>query len=196
MVLVELGDGGLEGEFAAGDLEALDEVGGAGEEHAPSVLDEAEADGGGEVAFPGAGGAEDEQVVALLEPAVAGDERHDLGPGEPGDGIEVEGVEGLAGRQARLGEVAGDAPPGAFGELVLGEGGEGGEEAGGGPALLVGALGEARPEVSDRRQAQVAEQQAEAGGVDRIGGVHGRGVVGHVASPPASPLEVEAVSAS
>ena len=50
-------------------------------------------------------------------------------------------VEGLAGRQARLGEVALDAAAGALGDLVLGQGGE---EAGGGPALLVGALGEAR----------------------------------------------------
>ena len=86
--------------------------------------------------------------------------------------------------------MAGDAPAGAFGELV------GGEEAGGGPALLVGALGEARPDVGDRRQAQVAEQQAEAGGVDGIGGVHECGLVGHAASPPAGDAEAVTVSAS
>ena len=88
-----------------------------------------------------AGRAEHEEVVALLEPAVAGDERHDLGLGDHRHGVEVEAVEGLAGRQARLGEMALDAAAGALGELVLGQRRE---EAGGGPALLVGALGEAR----------------------------------------------------
>ena len=121
------------------------------------------------MALAAAGRAEQEQVGALREPAVAGDERHDLGLGDHRHGVEVEGVEGLAGRQARLGEVALDAAAVALGELVLGEGGE---EAGGGPALLVGALGEARPDVLDRRQAQLVEQNAEAGGVDGIGRGH------------------------
>ena len=62
-----------------------------------------------------------------------------------------------------------DAAAGALGELVLGQGGE---EAGGGPALLVGALGEAGPDVLDRRQAQLAQQEAEAGLVDGIGRGH------------------------
>ena len=82
MVFVELGDGGFQREFAAGDLEALDEVGGAGEHHAPAILDEPEADGGGQMALAATWRAEHEQVVALLEPAVAGDQRHDLGLGE------------------------------------------------------------------------------------------------------------------
>lgn len=54
MVLVELGDGGFQGKFASGDLKALHQVGGSGEEHAPAVLDQAEADGGGQVAFSAA----------------------------------------------------------------------------------------------------------------------------------------------
>ena len=58
-----------------------------------------------------------------------------------------------------------DAAAGAFGDLVFCERGQ---EAGGGPALLVGALGEAGPDVLDARQAQVAEQEAEAGLVDRV----------------------------
>ena len=155
--------GGLERELAAGDLEALDEVGGAGEEHAPAVLDQAEADSGSQMALAAAGRAEHEQVVALLEPAVAGDERHDLGLGDHRHGVEVEGVEGLAGRQARFGEMALDAASAALGDLMLGQRCE---EAGGGPALPVGALGEAGPDVLDRRQAQIAEQECEPGGVD------------------------------
>ena len=152
MILVELGEGGFQGELTPCDLKPLHEIGGAGEEHAPAVLDEAQADGRGEVALAAAGRAEDEQVVALLEPAVAGDERHHLGLREHRHGVEVEAVEGLAGRQARLGEMALDAAAAAFGDLVFGERGK---EAGGGPALLVGALGEAGPDVLDTRQAQV-----------------------------------------
>src|SRR5512134_3939851 len=52
---VETVNGGLEGEFAAGDLELLDEVGGPGEQDPPSVLDQGEADGCGEVALSVAG---------------------------------------------------------------------------------------------------------------------------------------------
>ena len=38
------GDRAFESEFAAGDLQALDEFAGAHEQHPPSVLDEGEAD--------------------------------------------------------------------------------------------------------------------------------------------------------
>ena len=44
MEFVELGDGGFESELAAGDLQPLDEIGGAGEHHAPAVFDESEAE--------------------------------------------------------------------------------------------------------------------------------------------------------
>src|SRR5512132_497142 len=69
---VEPVDGGLEGEFAAGDLELLDEVGGPGEQDPRSVVNQGEADGCGEMAFSAAGRAEQEQVGALGQPAVAG----------------------------------------------------------------------------------------------------------------------------
>ncbi len=44
MEFVELGNGGFESEFAAGNLQPLDEIGGAGEQHAPAVFDEGEAE--------------------------------------------------------------------------------------------------------------------------------------------------------
>ena len=44
MVFVELGDGGFESKFAAGDLQPLDEIGGSGEQDAPAVFDEGEAE--------------------------------------------------------------------------------------------------------------------------------------------------------
>ena len=132
----------LERELAPGDLQLLDEIGGAGEQHAPAVLDEGEADGSGEMALAAAGRAEQQQVGAFLEPAVAGGERHHLGLGDHRHGLEVEGVEGLAGRQAGLGEMALDAAAIAFGQLVLGERGQ---EAGRGPAFLVGRSAKLRP---------------------------------------------------
>jgi hypothetical protein len=52
--------------------------------------------------------------------------------------------------------------------------GEGGEEAGGGPALLVGAHREGGPTLLDGGQPQVGEDEVEAGGVDGLG---------HAASP-------------
>jgi hypothetical protein len=165
VILVELGDSGFQGELAPSDLELLDQIGGAGKEHAPAVLDEPEADGGGEMRFPTARGTKHEQVVALLEPAVAGDERHDLRLREHRHGVEVVAVEGLARQQARLGEVALDATAGAFGDLVFCECRE---KAGGWPTLSVGTLGKAGPDVLDTRQAQVAEQKTEAGLVDRV----------------------------
>ncbi len=62
-----------------------------------------------------------------------------------------------------------DAATFALGELMLGEGDQ---EAPGGPTLLVGALGEAGPDVLDGGQAQFAEQEAETGLVDGIGRGH------------------------
>ena len=80
-----------------------------------------------------------------------------------GDGGEVEAVEGLAGRQAGLDEVALDVSPRAIGEFEFGEGGE---QAGGGPALPVGAVGELLPHGGDRGQAQFVQQQRQSGGID------------------------------
>ena len=160
---VEPVDGGFERQFAAGDLKLLDEVGGAGEEHAPAVLDEGEADGGGQMALSAAGRSEEEQIGALVEPGVAGGDRHDLGLGDHRHGVEVEGVEGLARRQAGLGEMALDAASIALGEFVFGDGGE---EAGGGPAFLVGLFGESGPDELDGGKTQFVEQDAELGGID------------------------------
>src|SRR5512132_1420433 len=87
-------------------------------------------------------GAEQEQVGAFGQPAVAGGNGHDLRLGEHRHGLEVEGVDGLCGRQARLGEMAFDPSPASFGEFVFGDGGE---EACGGPSFLVSLFGKLRP---------------------------------------------------
>ena len=77
---VEPVDGGLEGEFAARDLQPLHQVGGAGEQHAPAVLHQRQADGRGEMRLAAAGCTDEEQVGALLDPTVAGAERQSPAP--------------------------------------------------------------------------------------------------------------------
>jgi len=124
VILVELGDGAFEAEFAACDLQALDEFAGAHEQHAPSVLDESKPDGCCEMALAGAGWAEQEQIGAVFEPAVAGGERHHLRLADHRDGREVEGRECLADWETRFGEMALDAATAALRHLVLGERGE------------------------------------------------------------------------
>ena len=184
MVAVEPCELAFEGELAPCHLQALHQIGGAGEEHAIAVLDQGETDGGGKMAFAGAGRAEHEAVGALVEPAVAGGKCHDLGLCEHRHGLEVEGGEALSGEQPGLPEMAFDAPSVAFGELVFGEGCE---EAGGRPALGIGALGEALPELVDRRQAEIGEHQGELDGIDLVG-IGCRAVVaaGHDAPPTLS----------
>src|SRR5881227_1503879 len=54
MIHIELGERAFEGELAARDLQALDEIAGAHEQHAPSVLDQRESDGCREMAFASA----------------------------------------------------------------------------------------------------------------------------------------------
>src|SRR5216684_7646486 len=119
VILVELGDRAFEAEFAACDLQALDEFAGAHEQHAPSVVDESKPDGCREMALAGAGWAEQEQIGALFEPAVAGGERHHLRLADHRDDLEVEIRECLADRQTRFGEMALDAATAALRLLGL-----------------------------------------------------------------------------
>jgi hypothetical protein len=122
------------------------------------------------MAFSAAGWAEQQHVGAGLEPDVAGGERHDLGFRERRYCLEVEGGEGLACRQPGFGEVAFEAATATVGDLVLGQGGE---ELCGRPALLVGLRRELGPDRLDARQAQLGEQQLDAGGVNGHGRRHG-----------------------
>ena len=54
MIFVESGDCGFEGEIAARDLKFLDEIGGSGEEDAPTLLDQGQTERRCEMGFPGA----------------------------------------------------------------------------------------------------------------------------------------------
>lgn len=58
VVTIEFGDGGLQGECLSGDLQALDEIGGSGEQHAEPSFDERAADSRREMTFAHPGGAE------------------------------------------------------------------------------------------------------------------------------------------
>src|SRR5262249_19200850 len=117
-----------------------------------------------------AGRAKEQDVGAVSEPDVTGGEGHDLGFGEHRRSLEVEGGERLAGGQPGLRHVAFDAPAGAVCRLMLGPWGEG---AGGGPALLVGLSCQSGPDALNAGQAQLGEQQLDAGRVDgRRNGAH------------------------
>jgi len=54
VVFVELGNGGFESVLATGNLQPLDEIGGASEQPAPAVFDEREAESCRKVAFAAA----------------------------------------------------------------------------------------------------------------------------------------------
>ena len=112
-----------------------------------------------------AGRPEQQQVGSLIEPAVAGAQRRHLRFGDHRHGFEVEVLQCFAGQQLRFAEMAFDAPPIAFGNLVFGQRHQ---QAGRRPAFLVGALGELLPQVFDRRQPQLVQQQRQACGVDGL----------------------------
>ena len=59
------------------------------------------------------------KIGALVEPAVAADQRVDVGLGHHGDGVELEVRQRLARRQPGLRQMAFEASAGAFGDLLL-----------------------------------------------------------------------------
>ena len=90
-------------------------------------------------------------------------QRHHLRLGDHRHAVEVERGQRLAGRQPGLGEMTLHPAPTSIDHLVLGQCGQ---EAGRRPALLVGLLGELGPHQLDAGQAQLVQQQLDAGGVD------------------------------
>ena len=55
MILIELDDSGFESKLATSELQALDEIGGAGEQDAPAVFDQGKAERCREVTLAAAG---------------------------------------------------------------------------------------------------------------------------------------------
>ena len=153
---VEPIDGRLQCQFAACHLKPLNQIGGSSEQHAAAVFHQCQADGGGQMRLAAAGSADQHQIGALVDPAVAGADRQDMRLGDHRHRVEVEAVEGFAWQQLRFGEMSRETAPVAFGDLVFGEGGE---EARGGPAFLVRPLGEGGPTLLDRGQPEVVEHQ-------------------------------------
>ena len=134
-----------------------------------AVLDESQADGGGEMGLAGSGGADEQEVGALVEPAVAAAEGHHVRLGEGRHDREVEAVESLAAGQPSFAEAALEAAPGTVGDFVFGQGGQ---QARGGPAFAVGLCGELRPQRLDSRQAQFAEHQVERRSINGVRSTH------------------------
>src|SRR6266851_4542435 len=88
------------------------------------------------MALAAAGRPEEQDVGALLQPSIAGRQRHHLSFRDHWHGLEVERGERLAGGQTRLSEMPFDAAAATVGHLVLGERRE---EAGRRPAHRPGA---------------------------------------------------------
>ena len=119
--------------------------------------------------FACAGRAEAEEIGPLFDPCVAGGERLHLGLRDHRHGSEVEGVKGLSRRQSGFLQMAFEAPSVSLRDLLFAERGQ---EAGGGPALLVGRRRQRDPGQLDAGQSQLAQHQFDAGGVDLVGRVH------------------------
>jgi len=110
-----------------------------------------------------------QEIGALIEPGIASGERLNLRLGDHRHGGEVERVEGLSRRQPCFLQMTPEATPASLHHLLFGERGQ---EAGSGPALLVGRFRQGGPGEFDAGQAQFAEQQVDAGGVDLVGRFH------------------------
>ena len=92
MELIELCDGAFQNEIAARLLEFLNQIGGAGIEHAVAVLDQRQSNGGTEMAFAHAWRAKQQDIATLSDPAVTGCNGFDVCFGQHGHGREVEGL--------------------------------------------------------------------------------------------------------
>lgn len=115
------------------------EVGSACEQYASTIFDKGEADGRREMRFSPAWWPEQDEIGAFFQPAIAGTHRGDLSARDHRHGIEGEAFECLARWQACFAQMPLDAAAVTFGHFMFGEGSE---QPGGGPAFLVGALGE------------------------------------------------------
>src|SRR5206468_6501174 len=105
IVAVELGDRAFEWQFATSGLELLHEISGASKQHAPSTLDQSEPERCRQMALAAARRAEQQDVGTLLQPGIAGRQRHHLRLRDHWHGLEVESGERLAGGQPRLDEM-------------------------------------------------------------------------------------------
>ncbi len=78
MKAVEPIDGGFEREFAARDLQPLNQIRGAGEQNAEAVFHQRQADRGREMRFSATGSADQQQIGAFADPTVARAKRRDI----------------------------------------------------------------------------------------------------------------------
>src|SRR5205807_10274489 len=117
------------------------------------------------MALTPAGRAKEQDIGTLIKPAVASGERNYLRLADHGNGVEVKGVERLARRQSRAGEMPFDTAPTAIRYLVFGECSQ---EAGSRPTLLVRTRSEGGPHQLDGGQAQLAQQEFDAGSVNGV----------------------------
>ena len=90
--LVELGQDSGQVEVPARGLQLLDEIGGPGKQDAVAVIDEAGANGSGNMGLAGTARPEDQNVGAGFDPCVAGSQGGDMRFADAGCRREVEGL--------------------------------------------------------------------------------------------------------
>lgn len=163
--LVELVDGGFELEFAAGDLQLLDEIGRSGEQHPPAVVVSARPMAAARWLLPPPGGPNSRILAPLASQPSPAAIAMTLALETIGTASKVKLLRVFPGGRWGLGKMPLDRAVGALGQLMLGDGRE---EAGGGPSLPIGLLGKLRPECLDRRYAELIEHNAEPGFVDAM----------------------------
>ncbi len=110
-----------------------------------------------------------QDVGALFEPRIAGRQRHHLRLRDHRHDSEVKGRDGFPRWQLGFPRVPFGAAADAVGHLKFGQRRQ---EPGRRPAFLVGLCGELGPHQFDAGQAQLAEQQFNACGVDGVGRTH------------------------
>src|SRR3954470_4972575 len=98
------------------------------------------------MALSAAGWTEHEDIGSFGEPTVTRSDCHDLCLGDHGHSVESEAVQGLSGRQVRLGEMPFNSAIGTLSQLVLGNSRQ---EAGCWPPFPVCLFGELRPQRLD-----------------------------------------------
>src|SRR5207244_6253549 len=107
--------------------------------------------------LPPPGGPNNSKLAPLFNQASpAASERHDLCLADHRDGLEVEAVEGLSGRQPGFGEMAFEAAAPALGNLMLSQCCQ---KSSGRPAFLVGLGSKRGPDLFDGGQPQLGKEQ-------------------------------------
>src|SRR3546814_19125002 len=119
-------------------LKLLDQLGRAGEQHAPTILDKLQPDGCRQVALSSARRAEQDELGALFQPSVARGHGRDLRPPDHRPGVEGAALLRFARWKSRVRHMTLPLSPATFAHFILAKCSQ---QPGGGAALPGGPVG-------------------------------------------------------